>query len=422
MKVTFQAENDLQMPQTRGSMDTDVKTAKPPMCTAGHVLVITSAFYRAAQGSAVVMRNLLAQFAPDSFTVVTGTVPARISAPIPPEIRVFTLPTTPPFTVRGERYWRDLCHPYIQHRIKSVVRKVRPALILAVYPSLHMFSAAMNAAEANGVRWVAYLHDELREQYRGTKYEDWAENVESRMFSSAEKVLVTGRGLCDLYRARRSVECVPLEIAYCEAISSSLWPEPAGPPCAFMGGSIYSANHRAMARLLGGAERAGISFKLAMPDSWGNLQRYGIAQLPTVEKVHYALRAEYLAALPGQHILTVGLNWPDECSIAEAELATAFPTKVIEYLAAGRPILVHCPENYFLARFFREHKCGIVVSTRDVGDIEAAMSKLLSERPEVDSIRRNAMRAAQIFSIDRLKVAFSQTLEEAFRSQRVIAH
>ena len=125
-----------------------------------------------------------------------------------------------------------------------------------------------------------------------------------------------------------------------------------------------------------------------------------------------------LATLLNQHILTVALNWPDESSLPEDELATAFPTKVIEYLAAGRPILVHCPENYFLARFFREHECGIVVSTRDVAAIVKAVKTLLDRGSEQERMRKNALRAAQIFSIDRISKVLSQILEEISRPER----
>jgi glycosyltransferase involved in cell wall biosynthesis len=400
-------------------MDPVAKIAKPDMCAAGHVLVITSEFYRVSAGGAVVMRNLLTQFSPESFTVLTRDYPAEISAPISPEIRVLTVRTDPPFTRRGERFWRDLAHPFIERRIKKLVRQVRPALILAVYPSLHIFSAAINAAETNGIPWVAYLLDVLAEPYHGTKYEQLAEDVQRRMFSSADAILVTGRGMADLYRAKHSVECVRIEIGYCEPIAATLKPPPAGAPHAFMGGSIYAVNDKAVARLLKGAEQAGIGFRLATPGGWTFLDKCGIARRPGIEKAHYLVRKDYLAALLNQHILTVGLNWPDESSTPEDELATAFPTKVVEYLAAGQPILVHCPENYFLARFFREHECGIIVSTREVAAIAAAVRTLLDDGPEQDRMRKNALRAAQIFSIDRLSMLLRQTLDDIFRLKRI---
>lgn len=392
---------------------------KPAMCDAGHVLVISSELYRASNGSAVVMRNLLTQFSPDSFTVLTRDISAEISAPVSPELRVLTVRIEPPFTRRGERFWRDLAHPFIERRIEKVVKQIRPAMILAVYPLLHFFSAAINAAEGNGIPWVAYLHDMLVEPHHGTKYQQFAEDVQRKMFSSAGAVAVTGRGMADLYRTKYSVGCVPIEIGYCEPIAATLTPRPIGVPCAFMGGSIYTVNDKAVARLLEGAKQAGIRFTLATTAGWNSLKTYGVSQRPDIEKACYLTRKDYLAALPNHHILTAALNWPDETSVPEDELATAFPTKVVEYLAAGQPILVHCPENYFLARFFREHKCGIVVSTRDPAAIAAAVQTLLLDGPAQDLMRKNALRAAQIFSVDRLGMLMKQTLGDVSRLKKV---
>jgi len=388
--------------------------AKPPICEAGHILVITAEFYRAATGSAVVMRNLLTQFAPESFTILTREIAPQLSAPVPPDIRVLTVRTDPPFTTRGERYWRDLAHPFIKRRIKRAVQRVRPALILAVYPTLHIFSAAIQAAEANGIPWVAYLHDTLAEQYRGTKYERWAEDVQREVFTSAGAILVTGQGMVDLYRTKHSVECKPIEIGFCEPIPTTLASPPAGAPYAFMGGSIYAVNKEAVVRLMQGAEQAGVRFRLAIPASWAFLRKLGIPRR-NAEKVHYAGRKEYLGALFKQNILAVALNWPDECSTPEDELATAFPTKAVEYLASGQPILVHCPGSYFLARFFHAHECGIVVSTRDIAAITAAIRTLVNGGPEVERMRHNALRAARMFAIDRIRALLKQELENVAR-------
>ncbi len=363
------------------------------------------------------MRNLLAQFSPQSFTVFTQDVPKKLSAPTSFDDRVLTVRTDPPFTRRGRRFWIDFAQPFVERRIQKAVREVSPAMILAVYPSLHMFSAAIHAAETNQVPWVAYLHDMLAEPYHGSKYEPLAEDVQRRMFRSARAILVTGQGMADLYRAKYSVECVPLEIGYCEPFAVSLLPRPIGPPYAFMGGSIYNVNDKATTRIIEGAEQAGVRFRLATAADWKALASAGIMPRPGIEKHHFLVRKEYLESLRNQHILAVVLNWPDETATPEDELATAFPTKVVEYLASGQPILVHCPENYFLARFFLEHECGAIVSTRDVTAIAAAIRSLLSDSKEQDRMRANALRAARMFSIDRISLKLRQVLQDAFQRE-----
>lgn len=382
-------------------MDAVLAAKKPPLLESGHVLVITSELYSASTGSAVVMRNLIREFAPGSLTVLTRHVPPAASAQFPSEYRVRALRTGSPLR-RGDRFWRDLARPWIERRMAKIVRDVQPALILAVYPSLHFFAGALAAARQNNIPWVAYLHDLPAEPYEGTKYENWARAVQQTMFDAARGILVANANMAHHLQTKYSVPSVPIEIGYCEPIPATLAPPPAGPPRAFMGGSIYSTNHKTVQRLINGVHQAGAEFTVATHAEWRSLERWGILPRPGLTKALFSARKDYLDALQNHHLLTVGLNWPDESDIHEEELATAFPTKTVEYLASGRPILVHCPEHYGLARFVREHACGIVVADRDVDALAAGARKLLQGGPEVEQMRANALKAAQLFSMDRI--------------------
>ena len=48
------------------------------------------------------------------------------------------------------------------------------------------------------------------------------------------------------------------------------------------------------------------------------------------------------------------------------EFRTIFPTKTIEYLISGRPILAHSPADAFLTKFLVENDCALVVDRPDV--------------------------------------------------------
>lgn len=392
-------------------METVPAMQKPPIYDGGHVLIVTDGLYHASNGGAVVMRNLIAQFAPDSLSVLTRDISPKSSAPIDPEYRVFTYRADPPFIRRGERFWRDFTGPLLKRRVMKIVKEVRPSLILAVYPSLHFFAAAIHAAQHNGIPWVAYLHDVLAEAYRGTKYEQRAEAVQQNMFDSASGLLVANHAMASYFQSTYSVSTVPIAIGYCEPIPAILKPQPAGAPRAFMGGAIYTTNHRAVSRIIKGVEQAGANFTLATTAEWKYLEEWDIVPCPGIDKVLFVARSEYLEALQNQHILTVGLNWPDECSVPEEELSTALPTKIVEYLASGRPILAHCPANYGLAKFVDEHQCGIVVSTREVAALTASVRRLLENGPEVERMRLNALTAARLFSMDRITSQLKHCLE-----------
>jgi glycosyltransferase involved in cell wall biosynthesis len=128
-----------------------------------------------------------------------------------------------------------------------------------------------------------------------------------------------------------------------------------------------------------------------------------IKKTSNVRSTFYPSRSEYINAVNFHGILVLALNWQDECKVHEAELSTIFPTKAVEYLASGGPILVHCPEHYFLARFFKKHKCGTVVTERNGEELKKAIIKIKANGEEIKQMQLNALKTMEIFSLDRIQ-------------------
>ena len=129
-------------------------------------------------------------------------------------------------------------------------------------------------------------------------------------------------------------------------------------------------------------------------------------------------RQDLLDTLRRQQMHLLALSWPDESSVHEDELGTIFPTKTIEYLASGRPILLHCPEHYFLARFCRQHQCALVVSERDPEALRAAIKRMVSDKEFTDELRRNGLKAAASFSVDAVTQTFQSGLDQVWANHR----
>jgi hypothetical protein len=60
-------------------------------------------------------------------------------------------------------------------------------------------------------------------------------------------------------------------------------------------------------------------------------------------------------------------------------IRTSSPGKMGEYLAAGRPILVHAPADSFVAKFASDHRCGFVNDKLDVSQIAKDLERLVRE-------------------------------------------
>ena len=82
-------------------------------------------------------------------------------------------------------------------------------------------------------------------------------------------------------------------------------------------------------------------------------------------------------------------------SLSQVEYSTIFPTKTIEYLISGRPILAHTPPGAYLTRFLKQHDCALVVETPDPAALAVAIRRLRTDGSLRSRLVRNALAAAR---------------------------
>ena len=180
----------------------------------------------------------------------------------------------------------------------------------------------------------------------------------------------------------------------------------------FFSGTVYSINAAPLARITRAmTQLAGARLAVFGVNSADTLSAAGITG-PHVVSGFIADRPALLRFMQEQHAYVVCLTWPEETWVGANEMATIFPTKLPEYLAQGRPILVHCPGDYFLARFMREHDCGWVVTERSEDALAAALRDMSTESETRRRRCRNALAAAQIFAGHRVATQFSDELAQ----------
>ncbi len=386
----------------------------PALVEGGHVVVATAYYPPQVTGSSVIMQNLLSRFDPASYTVVTAQTPHRHKLERSAGgAEVVEIASSTRLSYRLNEWWREAQIPLMQKRVVSLVRKKDVGLIIGVYPDYHFLRAAIGAATQCGVPFVAYLHDTIVEALEGTALERKARALQDRVFSESARILVMSEGMSDLLRRKYALPSVPIVHTYPEPIPEELV-EGQRLPQGFWGGSIYRINLNGVRRVSEGFGRLGLPFILATNRNRAELRQIGIDG-DHLDLTFYARREAYLDALRRQAVVVQALDWPDESETHEDEMATIFPTKTPEYLAAGVPMLVHCPEHYFLARFVKEHGCGLVVGEREPAALDAALHRLVGDSEEVPAMRRAALRAAGMFRADRVAGSFSEEVEAAFR-------
>jgi hypothetical protein len=83
--------------------------------------------------------------------------------------------------------------------------------------------------------------------------------------------------------------------------------------------------------------------------------------------------------------------------LSQDEYDTIFPTKTIEYLICGRPILFHGPPESFITRFMIQNNCAYVVDEPNEKKILEGIIKLKENPLLRKDIVNNAFKAATMF-------------------------
>jgi len=108
-----------------------------------------------------------------------------------------------------------------------------------------------------------------------------------------------------------------------------------------------------------------------------------------------------------------------DSSIPEV-IRSSSPAKLGEYLAAGRPILVHAPAGTFVAELIRNADAGVVVDTPEPQRLVEALNSIARDSALRARIVRNASKLAGEFSIERAQAAFISILSHATRDFRMV--
>lgn len=374
--------------------------SRPALCESGHALIVCKYYHHPAVAMAVIMRSLLSRFDPASFTVITDPVPGMQPRHAgAPDYFFAPLPSFLPERLRP--YWERFQAPVAARRAAALIRERGVRATVVCHVDMHAVSVAREAAKATKTPWMPYMHNMIWENYRDTKLEKRATKVQKQVFEEASSLLVMCDGIKDLYKERYGIESRSIVHNHIEPVPESPPSGPAKPQC-FLSGHIYNINVHAVKRIIDAADQVGLPMLVTAPEI--HLRGAGIAD--RVKRVFYPERADYLAALEEQAILVTALDWPDESQQSAEELMTLLPTRVVEYLAVGRPVLAHCPPDSFMAKFLSQHKCAMVVTDRSADAIADAIKRLLAGGSEVEAMCQAGLDTVRnVFGVDKVAAA-----------------
>ncbi|MEP7157903.1 MAG: glycosyltransferase [Chloroflexota bacterium] len=204
--------------------------------------------------------------------------------------------------------------------------------------------------------------------------------LERAIVGSAQAVIVSTERLRDDLWREHGVEAVVIPHLFdadpaLREVAPGPWPTDPAAPTVVYTGQVYAAQLDSVARLVDAFENPAL-------DPWRLHIHGSVAPLPDFVRQsrvigHTASDAAAIAAIQRQaDILFLPLAF---ASPYPALVNSSLPTKTIEYMGAGRPILVHAPPDSYLAEFTRQTGFAELVDQPAPEQIAQAILRLTSD-------------------------------------------
>ena len=375
---------------------------------------------------AAVIHRLLRDLDPESYCLITSGTDGRSSEAGRLRGAHYYLPPAPRLTRgyrMGLRLWRERVNFGVgvlarARAIGRILRRERCDAVVACTGGLEVldFPSAYLASRRTGARFYAYLLDQYGHMVTTVLGKHIFAHLEPRLVKGAAAVIVPNELQRDDMRRRYGIDVSvihnPCDLAEyggpakADADDSAI--ARADERRIVYTGSIGPLHYEPFRTLLTAMARLDRSLTLHLytGQARARLESEGIRG-PVVFHPPQPLSA--MAALQQRADL---LFLPLALRSKHADIVrTAAPGKMSEYLAAGRPILVHAPPDSFLARYFREHQCGVVVDRRDPAELAAAIESVLTDPALRGRLRARAWQRAEAdFAIEQARRQFARLI------------
>jgi glycosyltransferase involved in cell wall biosynthesis len=170
-------------------------------------------------------------------------------------------------------------------------------------------------------------------------------------------------------------------------------------------GAVYHAHYDAFHNLLAAIQQIGrpeIKLHIFTAQRSAELEREDICG--PVEYHHHVALSQVIEVQRQADILFLPLAF--NSPIPEV-IKTSAPGKMGEYLASGRPILVHAPPNSYLSWYFKKHGCGLVVDKNGPLELAQGIRQILEDEALREQLKKNALiRARTDFDLVRARATF----------------
>lgn len=244
------------------------------------------------------------------------------------------------------------------------------------------FPAAFLASRLAGARFYAYLLDQYLNMVRFVLGRSFLRVFERLILRRSTAVIAPSEFMRDRLLERYGVNAVvvhhPCDVEQYVARTKPVETRGASEVRIVYTGSVgelYADGLRNLAIALDLLNRDGVRLHMYCPQTPEYCEALGIRGRITFHG------SQPISAMPEIQCSADILFLPLAFETEHADhLQTSSPGKMGEFLAAGRPILVHTAPDYFTTWYFRRYECGLVVDENDPAALARGLERLLADQ------------------------------------------
>ncbi|MDD1720247.1 MAG: hypothetical protein LUQ25_09325 [Methanoregulaceae archaeon] len=253
-----------------------------------------------------------------------------------------------------------------------------------------------------------YVFDDYRLQWLNPVYAKHVGIVGPDIMRNATNVIVPNEFLKKRYDRefgiRTRIVRNPVDLTGYRMIPSGTAKVAGSRICILYTGAIYEAQQDALNRLvraIGKMQNVRITLRIYSENRWSPDPAY-----QDIVESHDAVPLCRMPEIQGKaDILFLPLAFHSDFS--DDLINTSSPGKIGEYLAAGRPVLVHAPENSFVSWYFKTHSCGEVVDSESEERLIGGLSRIIHDQDYRNLIAENAKNRALLdFNLEYVRTDF----------------
>jgi glycosyltransferase involved in cell wall biosynthesis len=362
--------------------------------------VVTLSFPPQVSGSTILLTNLLQHY-PGAIHAIAGYDRDANSDP------AFTTPCPTshlPFPRRFPKLWDRLrrrlpivSYYYLQRAIQRQMRELNTAVVFGAYPDGVHLVAAFLAAQQLQLPFYAHMHDLwLENTQKGTAQARLAALWEPRILRHATRVLCMTEAMQRHYEKKYGIELELLPHCIADrdldsAPTALRPPQCKRPTVLFVGAVSDAMNLDALKVLAEASELLPQDYVLLFCTS---LRREDLASLGIRSsrlQVQYVSRQEVQRLQGEADVLVAPLSHKNS---SPDEVHTVFSTKLLEYLIAGRPIVIFAPPDSYHATSAQKAGWGYVVTEDSPLALAAAIQQVATNTTLAASLVQGALREA----------------------------